>query len=166
MTKLKRIHRGDDGYTDLGEARVWKGSAAIELLGTIDELVASIGLAKCFLPTNLAELATEIQSQLMSICAAIATGRYENVKQLASRIEEETKRLWETNKLSFHFVKPGPPPGAAALHLARTICRRAERWAWRAAAEGAIPRDVAIALNRVSDLLYTMSLVVEKEGRE
>jgi len=164
VSKLKRAHRGDDGYTDLGFRRVWKGSAEVELLGSIDEVIASVGLAKCFLPRDLAELANEIQQQLMSLCAAIATRNFEKLSDMAKLFEERTRDLWRSRALSFRFVVPGPPTGAAALHVARTVCRRAERWAWRAAREGSLPRELAIVLNRLSDLLYAMSLAAEKEG--
>ena len=162
VSKLKRAHRGDDGYTDLASSRVWKGSTIVELMGAIDEAVAAMGVAKCFLDDELRELVSYVQRELMAMCSRIAIKDFQGLDQVAKEVELKTQELWESRKLEFRFVTPGPPQAAAFLHLARAICRRAERAAWRAHAEGHVPREVAIVLNRVSDLLYAMSLAVEK----
>lgn len=162
--KWKRTHLGDDGYTSFGSSRVWKGGLEIELLGSIDELIAVLGVAKCYLPKEMSDMVTELQKLLMKLCTALISRDFGWVTESIKVIESQIEDLWRSMSLNFEFDVPGPPKANAYLHLSRAICRRVERCAWRCVAEGILPREAAVLLNRVSDLLYSMAIAVRKRG--
>ncbi len=168
MSKLKRVHRGDDGFTDLGSERVWKGSTVLELVGSLDEVASILGVAKCYArDEEVSKHIAYLQRVFLELCSRIAMKDFSGLERRIEEIEEATKRIWESHGLKFALVEPGPPKLAAYLHLARAACRRAERWAWRSLAEGSISsKSVPLVLNRASDLLYALArLVEEKWGR-
>jgi cob(I)alamin adenosyltransferase len=169
MPRLTRIYTktGDQGLTGLGGGRrVPKDSPRVRAYGTVDELNSTIGVA---LALGLTErLATElqtIQNELFDLGAdlcwpsdddrreRIPTVRPKHVERLEALIDE----LNETIGPLTNFLLPGGSPGAAQLHVARTICRRAERETITLSREEAIGELVLPYLNRLSDALFVMA---------
>ncbi len=152
---------GDDGSTGLfGGPRVSKCDARVAAYGEVDETNAAIGvaLAGC-IDMQIAGRLSEIQADLFVVGAELATPQGHKppnaitdaqVTQLERWIDEASD---ETNPLRT-FVLPGGTSLAAALHLARTVCRRAERAVVSLSQQEAISGPVVIYLNRLSDLLF------------
>jgi cob(I)alamin adenosyltransferase len=157
---------GDDGTTGLfGGGRVKKASLRVEAYGTVDETNAVIGVARA---TGLAPLVDavleRVQEDLFTLGAELACvpGRESKLHMTllgeadVHRLEvaiDEADAACESLKA---FVLPGGSPQAAALHLARTVCRRAER-ATLAVDDGPVRGDVVVYLNRLSDLLFALA---------
>lgn len=163
--------RGDDGGTDLfGGQRVSKASLRVEAYGTVDELNSTVGLAAaaCGEPRLLAML-QGIQARLFEIGADLATPRPSEddasgpaaiprvgdaqVAELESWIDEISDQLPPMRT----FILPGGSEPSARLHLARTVCRRAERLCVALQAHEPVGQAVIIYLNRLSDLLFAMA---------
>jgi cob(I)alamin adenosyltransferase len=159
---------GDKGETALyGAGRVRKDHPRVEAMGAVDELNAALGWASAeILGSSNRGRIQAIQHDLFSIGAEIATPIVEdgkrptipeisrdNVDYLEKWIDELTDELPALRA----FILPGGSPGAAILHLARTICRRAEREVVGLAQDEAIRPEVLIYLNRLSDLLFTLA---------
>jgi len=157
---------GDDGTTGLfGGARVKKASLRVDAYGTVDELNASIGVARATkLDAFVDGVLAHVQVDLFTLGAELATvpGK-EDALSMALVGEEDSSRLEkaidEAEKglpALKNFVLPGGTPQAAALHLARTICRRAERAVL--AIDDTQPRkELVVYLNRLSDLLFVLA---------
>jgi cob(I)alamin adenosyltransferase len=158
---------GDDGTTGLfGGARVPKDDARVEAYGTVDELNSAIGLARALgLSPDVDDVLGLIQSELFALGAELASVP-DSVPRLASSPlgEPEIQRLETTiDEMDAvlaplkNFVLPAGSSGAAALHLARTVCRRAERCVLSAARTGPSRPELVIYLNRLSDLLFVLA---------
>jgi cob(I)alamin adenosyltransferase len=157
---------GDDGTTGLfGGGRVLKASARVEAYGTVDETNAVIGVARAtILPPVIDAVLGRVQEDLFTVGAELACvpGR-ESKLHMALISEADIHRLelaiddadsaCEPLKT---FVLPGGSPQAAALHLARTVCRRAER-ATLSVDDGPVRHEVLVYLNRLSDLLFALA---------
>ncbi|MBW3623016.1 MAG: cob(I)yrinic acid a,c-diamide adenosyltransferase, partial [Armatimonadetes bacterium] len=155
---------GDAGQTSLfGGKRVDKDELRVEAYGTVDELNAVLGVAAA----HLRELPLEqeihaIQSDLFDLGADLATppdaspaasGWTKRIQpEQIHRLEEWIDRFQAETEPLAHFVLPGGSPGGAALHLARTVCRRAERRVVSLAKAEAVTPEAIIYLNRLSDL--------------
>lgn len=158
---------GDDGTTGLpGGERVGKDAARIEACGAVDELNAALGVALAGgLAPEVAERVRAVQHELFELGADLAApeaGRErvaglelaaDRVAALERAIDEVEERLPPLA----NFILPGGSAGAAALHLARTACRRAERWAVALAREEAVGGSVIPYLNRLADLLFCLA---------
>lgn len=160
---------GDEGDTGLfGGGRVPKDNARVAAYGEVDELNSTIGLARATPPADLHDALLEgIQRDLFSIGGHLATpdpGKVrkalekatlgdERVAMMEARIDEMDTELPPLTA----FVLPGGTPKAAALHLARTVCRRAERAVVGLARDEEIPSQFIVYLNRLSDLLFAMA---------
>ena len=169
MPRLTRIYTktGDEGLTGLGGGRrVPKDSPRVRAYGTVDELNSAIGVALALgLSDRLTRELGTIQNELFDLgsdlCwpsdddrrARIPTVQPHHVERLERLIDE----LNETVGPLTNFLLPGGAPGAAQLHLARTICRRAEREAITLSREEAIGDLVIPYLNRLSDALFVMA---------
>ncbi len=169
--------RGDDGTTGLlYGGRVRKDDLRTEAYGTVDECVSALGMARAALPTDSEwhDVILGIQRELFALGAQLAT-RVEEWDKLAvgvSRVDEDMvtalERLIDDVEERFplpqEFVVPGGDAAAAALDLARTICRRAERRTVTMQAEGLLPDDTPVHyLNRLSDALFVLARAVEGE---
>ncbi len=160
---------GDTGTTGLfGGGRVPKNHVRVSAYGDVDELNAAIGVARATPPADLADpLLETIQRDLFALGGHLATP---DPAKVAKALERAT--LSESQVLAFEqaidaadaelpplsaFVLPGGTPKAAALHLARTVCRRAERSVVRLAQEDPLPALFTVYLNRLSDLLFTLA---------
>jgi cob(I)alamin adenosyltransferase len=158
---------GDDGTTGLfGGARVRKDDARVEAYGTVDELNAGLGVARAAgLPPELDALLGQLQEDLFVLGAELACvpGKEANMKMRlldasdAARLEQAIDAAEEGLPPLKSFVLPGGTAAAAALHVARTVARRAERRTLEASTEGAVRAELLIYLNRLSDLLFTLA---------
>ena len=157
---------GDDGTTGLfGGARVKKASARVEAYGTVDELNAAIGVARAAKldPESEAVLA-RVQVDLFTLGAELACvpGKEDklNMPLLTPGDSERLERAIDAAEAASpplkYFVLPGGSPQAAALHLARTIARRAERGVL-ALDDAPARSELVIYLNRLSDLLFALA---------
>lgn len=173
---LNRIYtrRGDSGATSLvGGQRVPKDSLRIECYGTIDELNSVIGLACVSIQDQLATcpelselggILLRVQHELFNLGSILAT-LPEDVHPRQPRVTERDIAQLETEIDGMNeplsplrsFVLPGGSRLNAELHLARTICRRAERLAVHLAREEAVPAEAVGYLNRLSDALFVWS---------
>jgi len=160
---------GDAGETGLfGGGRVAKDSPRVQAYGEVDELNAALGVARAAGVGALDGLCQSLQEQLFTVGAVLATPRGTkadaHLPQLQpawiAEMEAAVDRLdGELPKMS-HFILPGGTPGSAALHLARTVCRRAERRVVPLVREGTVDAQVLVFLNRLSDLLFMMARAV------
>jgi cob(I)alamin adenosyltransferase len=153
---------GDGGETGLwGGGRISKDAARIHAYGTIDECNAAIGAARTFKPDpELDKMLETIQSRLFVAGADLATPgdketAIERIKNKdAAELEGWIDRLEESLPKLKQFIIPGGTSVAASLHLARTVCRRAERWAVTLVAQDETHRPALVFLNRLSDFLF------------
>jgi cob(I)alamin adenosyltransferase len=163
---LTRIYTklGDGGDTHLGDmSRVPKTHPRIEAYGTVDELNAQIGVVLTLpdLPATFRPWLERVQNDLFDVGADIATPddpERERLRVLPAQTEWLEARCDEVNATLAplkSFVLPGGTPTAAHLHVARTVCRRAERLA--VACGGDITPEVVRYLNRLSDLLFILA---------
>lgn len=161
---------GDRGGTSLyGGQRVGKDDTRITAFGTVDELNAVLGLAVAEaargdgLPAGMDELLAVIQHQLFDLGAELATSspqdrgtdvlNFQHVADLESAIDR-----WEADLEPLKtFVLPGGCTAAAWLHLARGVCRRAERWIVALAANEPVRPEVMAYVNRLGDLLFVLA---------
>lgn len=170
---------GDDGTTGLfSGTRVNKDHPRIEAYGTVDELNACIGLvcsacspAKPF-EKRLLEILSQIQSRLFDIGADLATPEGSRNESRIRRVDEgmiAEAEAWIDeidggNAPMRHFVMPGGSELAARLHLARTVCRRAERLMVALSHTESVSAPAICYVNRLSDLLFAMSRRANKEA--
>ena len=164
--RLTRIYTrgGDRGETSLGDgSRVSKLDGRIQAYGTVDELNAALGVVLSRdVPAELGPVLERVQNELFDVGADLSVpagveGRLRVEQQMVDRLEAECDRFNADLPELRSFVLPGGTPAAARLHVARTICRRAERETLRAAAEHEVGPLVAVYLNRLSDLLFILS---------
>ena len=169
MPRITRVYTrtGDDGTTSLiGNHRVAKDSARVESYGTVDELSSTLGAAlSCGLDQRLVAALARIQNELFHLGSDLCV-REEDKATLARPVIEErhVQALEElldalTEELGplDNFILPGGSPGAAHLHVARTVCRRAERHLVTLARDEAIGPHVLPYVNRLSDALFVMA---------
>jgi cob(I)alamin adenosyltransferase len=177
MTNAKVTTRtGDDGYTGLlGSERVPKYDPRPDTFGTVDEATSALGMARALTHnTRARDIIYRLQQDLYLLMAELATPP-ENYEKLGYRIteghvahlEEVSATLKEHVAIGNRFIIPGDTPDSAALDLARTIIRRAERKVARLLHEGIISnKDVLRYLNRASDLAFILARYVEAHPEE
>ena len=158
---------GDDGETSLFDnSRVSKANARVNAYGEVDELNACLGAARAAgLDADLAGLVEGLQKELFAVGARLADPGKRiagHVNKAAvgeddiARLEQAIDRLEAELPPLRRFILPGGSPAGAVLHLARTICRRAERCVV-GLGPGAVESPVIVYLNRLSDLLFVMA---------
>lgn len=162
---------GDRGETGLfGGGRVAKDHPRVAAYGDVDELNSAIGVARATEPAGFFDdLLETIQRDLFSIGGHLATPDPAKVSAALSRAELDEGRAAEFERIMDDaerelpplraFVLPAGSPKAAALHLARTVCRRAERSVVHLSRETEVPELFVVYLNRLSDLLFTLARV-------
>lgn len=157
---------GDDGTTGLfGGERVPKDAVRIEAYGTVDELNAVLGIVRCHNEDKkLDGYLHEIQNDLFNLGADLATPlsvKNDYVVRIKSMDCEKLEKWIDEFDAELpaltNFILPGGHVSAAYLHLARNVCRRAERLTVRLSREESIGENVLIYLNRLSDLLFVMA---------
>ncbi len=153
---------GDSGETGLwGGRRISKDAVRIHAYGTVDECNALLGVVRtCPLDDELNGILETIQHQLFVVGSDLATpgDKPTAIPRIGPDevvfLEQAIDRLEQTLPPLKQFIIPGGVPAAAYLHLARTICRRAERWTVALIIAEPIHRQVAVFLNRLSDFLF------------
>jgi cob(I)alamin adenosyltransferase len=160
---------GDDGSTGLADgARVPKESARIEACGTVDELNSVLGvlLAAADLPAAMAAQLLEIQHDLFDLGGELAIPG--SVVITAHQVEglEALVESWNADLPPLReFVLPGGGAAAASCHLARSICRRAERRCWALSRSEPLGPQALRYLNRLSDLLFVLARVLARRAK-
>ncbi|MDD2382019.1 MAG: cob(I)yrinic acid a,c-diamide adenosyltransferase [Mariniphaga sp.] len=169
MSKSFKIYTktGDDGTTGLlGGSRVKKYDIRLEAYGTIDELNAEIGVIRSFdLSSKLAEYLVDVQNKLFNIGSRLASDEKgkaftekllvtrQHVEFLESVIDEMEEDLPELT----HFILPGGDLASAHCHVARTVCRRAERRILEFAEQNQVQPEMIKYINRLSDFLFVLA---------
>lgn len=180
MVTLNRIYTrtGDAGSTRLASGQpVSKSSPRVEAYGAVDELNAVVGMARLHSGQHdrIDAMLGRIQNELFDLGADLATPhdpppKWEALRIIASQVERlETEIDWmnESQKPLDSFILPGGSPLSAHLHLARTVCRRAEREAVRLVEAGETVTPEAVQyLNRLSDLLFVASRRANAHGAD
>jgi cob(I)alamin adenosyltransferase len=173
MVFLSRIYTrsGDAGETGLGDgSRVSKCSPRVTAYGEVDELNAVLGLSACHAADNESLLRT-IQNDLFDVGADLCVppggseARLRVRPEQTTRLEREIDRLNERLQPLNSFILPGGSVAAAWLHFARTVCRRAERAVVTLTQTEAVNPSVLVYLNRLSDLLFVMARVANRDGQ-
>lgn len=164
--------KGDQGYTDLLGGRVSKDSPRPETFGTIDEATSAIGLARALATSARTKaILLDVQRDLYLMMAELAftpdmqQQRYHITAEHVARIERETDQIHDEHPLPPHFIVPGDTVPGAALDVARTVVRRAERLAVGLARSGEIDNEQILAyLNRLSSLLFILARFEDREA--
>jgi cob(I)alamin adenosyltransferase len=167
---------GDKGDTGLfGGGRVAKNHPRVEAYGDVDELNAAIGLARSIeLMPRVDEVLVPIQRDLFAIGALLATPDRQKMRQHLDKARVDEDRIAQLEHAIDDgdreleplkaFIIPGGTPKAAALHVARTVYRRAERRVVQLQHDTELPELVVIYLNRLSDLLFTLARVANRRA--
>jgi cob(I)alamin adenosyltransferase len=176
VVKLNKIYTrtGDDGTTGLVDgSRVSKSSPVMTAIGDVDEANSAIGVARTFFldSESFDPMLARIQNDLFDLGADLATP-IEGDQTYALRVtagqsewlERSIDRMNSALEPLRSFVLPAGEPGAAALHVARAVTRRAERSAVAAAEHGSVRPEVLIYLNRLSDFLFVAARAVNQNG--
>lgn len=152
---------GDAGETGLfGGQRVAKDALRVQAYGTADECNAVLGVARAAgLSPELDQLLVQVQHQLFVVGSDLATpGESVHIPRVGEAealfLEQAIDSLESSLEPLRQFILPGGTMAAAQLHLARTVCRRAERWVVSLAQEEPISAHVLTYLNRLSDFLF------------
>jgi cob(I)alamin adenosyltransferase len=178
MVYLSRIYTrtGDSGQTGLGDGtRVAKDHPRVAAYGSVDELNAMIGVLRLQPGSQTHDsLLQQIQNDLFDVGADLclpqaaneSSGQHLRVRpEQAERLEQAIDRLNERLSPLKSFVLPGGRPAAAWCHVARTVCRRAERDTVTLAAREPLNSEVVAYLNRLSDFLFVLARSLNDEGR-
>ncbi|HSC16456.1 MAG TPA: cob(I)yrinic acid a,c-diamide adenosyltransferase [Gammaproteobacteria bacterium] len=161
--RLSKIYTrtGDDGTTGLANGqRVDKADPRVAAFGDVDETNSALGvlLAEPDLPAAIGTSLTRVQHELFEIGAELSLPGYRQITgEHVARLEQELDAFNAELPPLEEFVLPGGTRAAAVCHLARTICRRAERSAWAAAKLATLNPELTRYLNRLSDLLFVMA---------
>lgn len=176
MTNKIYTKTGDEGDTGLfGGGRVPKDHPRVSAYGDIDELNAVIGMARSVeMMPRIDEVLAPVQRDLFALGALLATPDLEKMKEQLNKARISDARIAQMEQAIDDgeseleplkaFILPGGTPKAAALHVARTTCRRAERAVIHLQREAEIPPIVIVYLNRLSDLLFVLARVANRRA--
>lgn len=170
--RLTKIYtrKGDEGYTHLGDQPISKDELLVEAVGTVDELNSSIGLilAQPIQDKNLCQSLTRIQHELFNLGGELhLPTRIAITAENIKRLEQELDHWNESLPPLEEFLLPGGNPASATCHLARTICRRAERCLVRLHRQTPLHNPELLRyLNRLSDLLFVLARILARESKE
>lgn len=167
MTSKIYTKTGDKGKTRLGNGvSTSKDELRIEALGAIDELNALLGLVAAQPDAGSeAPLLSRLQNDLFELGAEIAAPGCDRIRpSQTEHIEREIDRIDAELPPLKHFVLPGGSAGGACCHLARTVCRRAERRLFRLARHEAVNSETLNYINRLSDLLFVLARRIIRQG--
>ncbi len=161
---------GDSGETSLYDGkRIKKDDIRVESYGTVDELNSMLGLARNFVDDNeIVEIVYTIQRELFNVAGELATENTENFKNrvtdeqieyLEKIIDIYLEKIPKVDK----FIIPGSNKASASLHVARTICRRAERRILTLKKEDYVSPVLVKYVNRLSDTIYALARYLESD---
>jgi cob(I)alamin adenosyltransferase len=171
VPRLTKIYTrtGDDGSTALGQGqRVAKDAVRVEAYGAVDELNSALGVAAALsLSGSLSPSVARIQNELFHLGSDLCLPEDGQQRRGGPRIEErhvealesEMDRLSDNLQPLENFVLPGGHPAAAQLHVARAVCRRAERWVVKLSRQESVNPAALRYLNRLSDALFVFARV-------
>src|SRR5438105_7127207 len=167
--RLSKIYTrtGDAGTTGLGDGtRVAKDSARIEAIGAVDELNSTLGVLLAEpLPRAVADYLTEVQHDLFDLGGELSIPGYNAVREVqVLRLEEAIGQFNADLAPLKEFILPGGTRAAGLAHVARTICRRAERSIVALSSAEKVANPARVYLNRLSDLLFVLGRALNREG--
>jgi cob(I)alamin adenosyltransferase len=167
--RLTKIYTrtGDDGTTGLSDGRrVDKDDPRIEAIGAVDELNSAIGLLLSGdVPGSMRLILTDIQHRLFDIGGELSMPRHNTLQpDRVEALEQALDALNSELPALKEFILPGGAPAAATCHLARAICRRAERRVYLLARSAKVNPVTLKYLNRLSDLLFVMARQLNKQS--
>ena len=176
MVTLSKIYTrtGDSGQTSLGDgSRRAKHDLRVDAYGTVDETNAVLGMVRLHTDGDIDALLGRVQNDLFDLGADLCTPEGTERRSSTLRIQESQVTALEEAIDRYNedlaplnsFVLPGGSPAGAVLHLARTVCRRAERLVVELAAAEDVNADAVKYLNRLSDLLFVLSRVANDGGK-
>lgn len=158
--RLTKIYTktGDNGQTGLGDgSRTAKNSARIEAIGTVDELNSAIGILVCLVNAEIRPLLLAIQNDLFDLGGELSLPKQQIIHdQYVARLEQHIDHYNEKLPPLKNFILPGGSLSNAHAHLARTICRRAERTLVTLTTQEDVNKHSVHYLNRLSDLLFVL----------
>jgi cob(I)alamin adenosyltransferase len=170
MVRINKVitRSGDSGSTAvLGKGRISKASQRIEAMGTVDELISWIGLAKCEVAkipksAEIAKLLKEIQNDLFDLGSELAAAAEVKTplpvtSKMILALEKATEKYNKNLPALTSFILPGSSSLNAWLHISRSVTRRAERQVVKLNSENSINPLIQIYLNRLSDLFFVLS---------
>ena len=165
--RLSRIYTrtGDRGTTGLGDgSRVEKDHVRVEAFGTVDELNSAIGLVRAEkLPEGMDTLLSEVQHRLFDLGGELSVPGYTVLEEAdVTALEQALDGYNEDLPMLREFILPAGGRATAQCHLARTICRRAERRVYSLSKGEQINGDSIAYLNRLSDLLFVIARVLAR----
>jgi cob(I)alamin adenosyltransferase len=167
---------GDKGDTGLfGGGRVAKDDPRVDAYGEVDELNAALGMARSVeVMPRIDEVLLPVQRDLFAIGALLATPDHEKMQQQLEKARIDDGRIAQLERAIDEgeaeleplraFILPGGTPKSAALHVARTVCRRAERRVVSLGHDVPLPPLVVVYLNRLSDLLFVLARVATRRA--
>ena len=170
--KITKVYTrtGDEGMTSLvGGIRIKKSSIRLEAYGTVDELSAHLGLLVAMMPDGAdRNTVIRVQNNLFNVCTHLATDQSQTPlcpsAHLASGeiafLEQEVDRMMGLLPEYQGFILPGGTPVAAQAHVARTICRRAERRIAELAEGAVVGEEIQQYINRLSDYLFVLAKII------
>lgn len=169
--RLSKIYTrtGDDGTTGLGDgSRIAKDDARVEAMGAVDELNSTLGLVRTEpLPDDIAAVLSDIQHDLFDLGGELSIPGYQLISAGAvDKLEKELDRLNAELSPLKDFILPGGTRAASWCHLARSICRRAERRIVTLARETEQADTPRQYLNRLSDYLFVLARYLNKSAGE
>ena len=170
--RLTKIYTrtGDDGTTGLGNGkRIKKHDPRVEAYGAVDETNSAVGvvLSAPGIPENVASCLNRVQNELFDLGGELSLPAHraidsEQVRGLEADLDMFNEKLPPLG----NFILPGGTTAAASCHLARTICRRAERVTWALAEKNQLNPELPKYLNRLSDLLFVVARVLARQDGE
>ena len=168
-TGLSKIYTrtGDDGSTGLGDgARVSKDSARVTAYGTVDEANSAIGIVlACEIPDSIRNVLVAVQHQMFDLGGELCIPGHAAIFDADIQALEDTLDRFNADLPPLKdFILPGGGMAAAQAHLARTICRRAEREVVTLSHHDAVRPEAIRYLNRLSDLLFVLCRVLARES--
>lgn len=155
---------GDTGHAStLTRQHIPKNSPIFDVLGTLDELNAQLGVAKRH-ASSVAPILEQLQQDILAVSAELAGGKRYVDREQVERLERAIDAITESRDETSGFVLAGSSVGGAALDVARTVARRAERAAVAASQTGGFTREMFAWLNRLSDLLYALARLCDQNA--
>ena len=170
--KITKVYTrtGDKGTTSLvGGVRIKKSDARLEAYGTVDELSAHLGLLVAMMPDgDIRQNIIRIQNNLFNVCTHLATDQSQTPLYPSAHLpegevaflEQEVDRMMGLLPERQGFVLPGGTPAAAQAHVARTVCRRAERRIATLAEAATVGDEIQQYVNRLSDYLFVLAKII------
>ncbi len=162
MTRIY-TRSGDQGETGLANGqRLTKADQLFGVIGDVDELNAQLGMIRALNDqSGIDDQLSKIQHKLFDLGAQVAQYKGNNIDQNDIQTLEEWIDQWQTQLAPLkQFILPAGTQSGSAAHLARSICRRAERKAWQAAGEHELEVEITQYLNRLSDYLFVLARIL------